>query len=353
MEPGMMVGRDITLVNEAIPLVREKTPLTPALIDLMRKHQIRFAYINEDIPRAETHSNSPIYVPQAKPTLSPGLRDRAVQSLEEIYKSSISRDAVDAHSGLSVAHRFDKIVDELVDTIDSGTLINIINLKSYDDYTYHHSLSVAVLSLAIAQGMGMNRNDMRRIAKCAMMHDIGKTAVPIEIIQKPGRLTELEFEAIRSHSKAGYDYLSKSGIGDEEIREVVLHHHEKFDGTGYPRGLTGENIPLWSRIISVADVYDALTSNRPYRSPLPPAEAIEYVMGGIETQFDFSVVEAFIKRLELYPPGSKIRLSNGATAVVYNTENAMRPVVRILPTGEILDLYRDRDCLNLVITEIL
>jgi len=200
--------------------------------------------------------------------------------------------------------------------------------------------------------MGVGRDDLRRLAKGALLHDIGKTSVPVELINKPARLNPEEFSIIKGHSGSGYDYLAGILAKDDEMLSAVLHHHEKMDGSGYPHGLKDFDIPLWSRIIAVADVYDALTSNRPYRTPLQPGETVEFLMAGIGKDFDYDVVDSFIKKVELYPVGSTLELSNGKTGVVYNNENSLRPVVRVIPTGEILDLYRDRSCLSIVVTRV-
>lgn len=356
---GMMVGKDIGIVDGPdgkVPLVREKTVLTLSLLDLMREHNVRFAYIMEPRERAlaEMDVQRDIYIPQYKPAINSRLRDAAVKNLEDLF-ALVKIGAEDINENARIVKDLNKLIEQVVSSLeeDEHALVNIINLKSYDDYTYHHSISVAVLSIATAQHMGFDRQAVRRLAKCAMMHDIGKTSVPVEIINKPGKLTESEFDVVKKHSPDGYHFLSDKIIGDEEIWDGVLFHHERMDGHGYPRGLRSNDIPLWSKILSVADVYDALTSNRPYRQPMQPAEALEYIMGGVGTAFDYDVVSSFIRKLELYPLGSKIKLSNGRTAVIYNNENTMRPVVRLLPTGEILDLHRDRSTFNLIITQLL
>jgi HD-GYP domain-containing protein (c-di-GMP phosphodiesterase class II) len=185
------------------------------------------------------------------------------------------------------------------------------------------------------------------------MHDIGKTAVPVEIINKPSRLDEDEFNIIKNHPAAGYEYLKNANIGDEKMWLGVVCHHEKVDGSGYPLGLDGNEIPIWSRIISAADVYDALTSTRPYRTPMQPAEALEYIMGGIGSSFDYDVVSSFAKKVELYPVGSYVQLSNGVIAIVLDSKNATRPVIRNLETGDVYDLQSDRQLLSVVISRVI
>jgi HD-GYP domain-containing protein (c-di-GMP phosphodiesterase class II) len=185
------------------------------------------------------------------------------------------------------------------------------------------------------------------------MHDIGKTAIPVEVLNKPTKLDTHELWLVRQHALEGYRYLTKYAIGDEQARRAVLFHHERYDGTGYPNGLKGEEIPLVSRIISVADVYDALTSMRPYRLPIAPGEAIEYIMANAGTAFDYGMVTALLQRLELYPVGSLVELSNGEIAKVLCSANSLRPVVQLIRNGEVGDLFRDYAYLNVTVKRVL
>lgn len=355
--PGMAVGEDVPAIEGNIPLVRKGTVLNSDIISLMRKNDVRFAFISADKTPArpsEGGSSPPgrIHMPVLKPTISKVLRQEALSGIEALFADA-SIGASDVHdSTATVLKNIDGIVDQLLESLDGQSIVSIMNLKSYDDYTFHHSLSVAVLSVAIAQQMGFSKEDLQRIGRSAIMHDVGKIAVPIEIINKPSRLAPDEFSTIKNHSASGHDYLA-GAIKDPDVLAGVLHHHERFDGSGYPTGARGHDIHLWSRIISVADVYDALTSRRAYRNPVAPADAIEYLMGSVGKDFDYDIVESFLKKVDIYPIGCMVQLSNGKTAVVYNNENLLRPVVRILPTGEILDLYRDRNCMNIVITKLL
>jgi len=164
-------------------------------------------------------------------------------------------------------------------------------------------------------------------------------------------LDATEFSMVKQHSEKGYEYLLKGNIGDEDLRQVVLCHHEKMDGSGYPHGLKKEELPLLSRIISVADSYDAITSFRSYRSPIPPAEAIEIVMSEAGFSLDYDIVKAFIDKLELYPINSCLELSNKRYGVVIDNTHSMRPILRMLDNGEILDLLSFHN-LNLIITRV-
>lgn len=361
VSPGMTVAKDVFLSGEGTPLVKKSTKLTPVMISQMDHLGIRFVYI-DDKPgnpvdaskKKNSLENLRLHVPKPEPLLPPALREEAIGSLQDIFSSVTATKEKLHESAAKLIGHIDSVVGQLVDSLleKQSAFVNINDLKSYDEYTFHHSLSVAVLSIAIGQKMGLGRKELNRLGVCAMMHDIGKTAIPIEIIHKASRLNDQEFAIVKNHSPAGYNYLIDAHYEDEDIQRGVLHHHEKLDGTGYPHGIEGAEIPLWSRIISVADVYDALTSHRPYRTPMQPAEALEYVMGGIGSSFEYDIVDSFVKKLELYPPGTFVELSDGSIAVVLNSENPMRPVVR-LANGDICDLFRDRRMVNVTITNVL
>ena len=269
-----------------------------------------------------------------------------VKSLFLSFKGSFDKDVVKQIEKISVT--VGRLIDEIQNNEDF--MVNIVDLKMYDDYTYHHSLSVAVIALTIGVALGLNNVELHQLGLSAVLHDIGKLMIPASIIQKPGRLTYEEFELIKNHPMYGTKILPHRHDIPESIFDGILSHHERMDGSGYPNGLKNKEIPLSGRILAVADVYDALTSNRPYRSPSLPSEASEYIMGGTGSYFDEDVVSAFIRKVAPYPVGTCVRLSNGITAVVVkNREEApLRPLVRILSGNMLIDLT-DKRHLNIVI----
>lgn len=344
---GMILFQDVYTENDSVvPLLRGDTIITQSHIDKLCEHQVERVCIVGD------SDEPPFIVPNFEQLVSIELQNDAVACLEKFFDVMRSSEGgQDYAPAIQAVKKLDNIVDRLLAALlsDADALININELKSYDEYTYHHSLSVAVLAIAVANNLGMGIEEIRAIGRCAIMHDIGKTAIPIEIINKPSRLDEKEFALIKNHSSKGFEYLVNNGIGDNELWQGVLCHHEKYNGEGYPFGFKGEEIPLASRIITVADVYDALTSCRPYRSPMLPAEAIEYIMAGVDTDFDYNIVNAFIEKIELYPVGSLIELSNGEQAIVLGSQKSLRPIVKLVSNGFVLDLYNDTSCLNITI----
>jgi len=342
--PGMLLADDVYADrNWVIPVLLKGSVISEELIKKLKAHGINNIYVRD--MSVLTFG----VVPEQRPSvISPELKEEALDSIRSLFDSVSKKDI---HASAQVIKHVEHVAEQLVSSIgsDHGALVNINDLRSYDEYTYHHSLSVAVLAIAIGQRLGLQEDELRNLGKCALMHDIGKVDIPIEIINKPSRLNEEEYALMKCHPAVGYDYLNNQKFGDRKLLAGLLYHHEKVDGTGYPSGLRGETIPLWSRIISVGDVYDALTSNRPYRSPLQPAEAIEYVMAGIGSAFDFNVVKAFSQKVELYPPGSIVELSNGELAVVIKSQNNLRPLVRLIDKKINVDLRSDYRYLNIVI----
>jgi len=251
-----------------------------------------------------------------------------------------------------------KVVSEkIVNNINKNkeVTIGISDLQTYDENTYLHSLSVTVMSIAIGTELGLDKEQLCNLGVSSILHDIGKVEIPIELISKPTKLTQDEYDIVKTHPDLGANYILGNKEIDNEIYLGVISHHEKFDGTGYPNGLEKDRIPLFGRIISVADVYDALTANRPYRKPIKPFEAIEYIMGGVGTSFDYKVVKAFLKRIEPYPMGAYVRLSDGRSGKIIkgNSNNPLRPVIKVIGgKEEILDLYNDFDLKNIVITDL-
>lgn len=218
--------------------------------------------------------------------------------------------------------------------------VNLVSLRTSSDYTYKHSLNVAILSVLIGIGMGMRQSALKELATAGLLHDIGKVQVPPEILEKPGPLTETEFDVIKMHSKNGYEKLKNNVLVTSKIKMGVYMHHENINGTGYPMGLEGEQIYKFARIIHVADVYDAITSRRVYKKAQSPNEAVDFLIRNSGAMFDPECVKAFVTYIPVYPKGRNVILSDGEVAVVVENrqQHTLYPVVRCLSNGETLDL---------------
>ncbi|KAF1687147.1 phosphodiesterase [Pseudoxanthomonas broegbernensis] len=211
-----------------------------------------------------------------------------------------------------------------------GALIGIARLKTADDYTYLHSVAVSALMAALARQMRLSEDECRQAAMGGLLHDMGKARMPPEILNKPARLTDEEFALMRTHPEEGERLLRESGMDNASVLHMVRHHHEKFDGGGYPERLPAEAIPLLTRMSAVCDVYDAVTSNRPYKEGWDPGESLRR-MASWKGHFDPAVLKAFVATVGIYPIGTLVRLSSDRLAVVLEQRGTAlsSPLVRV------------------------
>ena len=225
------------------------------------------------------------------------------------------------------------LVEEITDSVlrNPGALISLARLKSADDYTYMHSVAVCALMVALARQLGIDDRTTREAGMAGLLHDLGKANMPLEVLNKPGKLTDEEFHIIQSHPAEGHRMLVEAGAVGAIPLDVVLHHHEKVDGSGYPKGLKADEISLFAKMGAVCDVYDAITSNRPYKAGWDPAESIRKMTEWSKGHFDERVFHAFVKSIGIYPIGSLVRLESGRLGIVVDqTERSLlTPKVRI------------------------
>ncbi len=210
------------------------------------------------------------------------------------------------------------LVEEIADSVsrNPGALISLARLKTADDYTYMHSVAVCAMMVALAKQLGLDQAQTRSAGLAGLLHDLGKAVMPMDVLNKPGKLTDAEFTIIKSHPVQGHKMLLGGVNVDPIAIEVCWHHHEKMDGSGYPDRLEGDQISLWARMGAVCDVYDAITSNRPYKSGWDPAESLRKMAEWTKGHFAPQVFQAFVKGMGIYPVGSLVRLSSGRIGVV-------------------------------------
>ena len=316
LREGMMLGNNLWGEHGELVLAKN-TVLTKEYIKSIEKLNFNGIYVEDDLSKDI----------QIIGIISDRVRAKTVKCIKQVFISAENQRAIKDFKEMQ--QQIESIVDEILN--NSNMIINMVDLKVFDDYTYYHSVNVAVLSIVLGTALGLSRDQLCELGFGAILHDIGKVFVKKDILSKKDNLSDDESEEMRSHSVLGYNYIKKVSTINMSARIGILEHHEKFGGGGYPSNLKEEEISLFGRIISITDVYDAMTSDRPYRKAVIPSEVIEYIMGCSHTLFDPDLVNIFVRKIAPYPVGTCVILSNGHSGIVLkNYESfSMRPKVRI------------------------
>lgn len=282
-------------------------------------------------------------VDRSKVKLSDSVKKRVAEGIQYIYSNSNTE---------NLAKTTDSITNDLLNAIDSNDAIaiDIGELKTSDEYTFKHSVDVATIAMILAKQQGLSRKAIYEIGVAGLLHDLGKTKVPIEILNKPEKLNDNEFEVMKQHSVFGYRMVKDKNEFSTEVALAVLQHHEKINGKGYPLGMTEDQITPYAKILSVADIYDALVTTRPYKQAFSQRDAVEMIMS-MTGELDMKAMRSFLESMILYPVGSIVDLSNGEKAkVVKNIPHyILRPTVVGLQTGKVYNLGEDLACANIII----
>lgn len=322
-EPGMRVARDLQ-DSYGSKLLTKDSHLTQAKIDKLAFMGFAGVYITDDISADIEIEEMISYETRAK-----GLE-------------CIKNNDIDGCKEVS-----DDIVEEI---INKGSIsLDITDLRSFDDFTYAHSVNVAIYACSIGIGMGYRSVVLSQLVLAGLLHDIGKMEVPKLILNKGGRLSPEEYNVMKEHPIRAYNMIKDRRDISDAVKQAVLYHHENVDGSGYPKGIEAKDQSIYTKILHVADVYDALISNRPYKAPYSPYEAVEYLMGACSIMFDQEAVHALVRYVPLFPKGTEVLLSNGRKAIIYENSgfHNLRPIVKFFD-GSVIDLSEE-EYVNIVI----
>lgn len=324
-------------------LLRAGMSITPKIKKRLNDYGIYSVYVDDGYSEVELQD-----------VIQPELRQKAVKSIKNTFKQCqiLNNEMESKKQHLERLKERDRGLEELSKISESimndlltnkDIAVNLVDIKKKDDFLFQHSMNVAVLAMIIGAELNINARDLKILCLGAMLHDIGKTLLPKELIMKDGNLSTAEKKLYEEHPQRGYDYLRGSQSISARARIVTLQHHERVDGEGFPKQI--KDIHEFSRIVAVADTYDNLTSDTLRHRAIPANEALEYILGNAGSQYDLKCVKAFNSRVVPYPIGSLVNLSDGNVAIVkkINQNFPMRPIVQIMKSNSYIDLLNKTD----------
>lgn len=326
LSPGMQLAKPIVGEDGRL-LVGAGRSISETILNRMKHMGFQGAYI--DTPGFED-----IVI---EDVITDGLR---AEAFEALYQGDVPR-------CVEIAK---KMVQEI--KYRETLKLDLLDIKNNKNYEYKHCVSVAVFAIVLGVGCGLNEEQLDNLAVAGLLHDVGKFEIKKRVLRAKHVYNDKEMDEMKKHPMFGYEMLQTYPFISSVSRNSILFHHENIDGTGY-YGVAGEKIGIFPRILRVADTYDALTAGRQHREAFTPAYAMEYIMGNVETLFDKSIVETFVRQFPFYPNGFTLKLSNGEMVVVVSNEaNSMRPKVRRMDRRDI-DLAMDADYRSVLIESIM
>ena len=346
LTPGMVISEDVYSYKGQC-LAKQNTPVTLQLIEHLKFYQIASVCIfpeDHGNRTADTSMTRRMETYSQRVRKSPEFRKfkknytQKVSFMKENINNFITKD-----EDLNV----DQLLDETLNLFgENSTTISMFdmlhNMRQIDDSTYAHSVNVALICRLIGKWKNFSEKDMDTLTLCGLLHDIGKSKIPNEIIGKPGKLTDSEYEEIKKHPVIGYNLIKNLNL-DQRIKNAVLFHHERFDGHGYPFGLTGSEIDDFTSIVSIADVYDAMTANRCYRDGLCPFEVITIFENEGLTQFNPKYILTFLEHIANTYINNEVLLSDGSSGkIVLTNQKLTRPTIQ-LDNGSFINLENRLD----------
>lgn len=334
--PGLEVARPV-FNKSGQALLKSGTRLTERFIGRLKTMGIPAIYVEDGLfPDIEVEDVISEETRSAAVGLVKNLVGDQVNELGGVVKKAIILNK-------DLTNTISNIVDQLM--MYRNVMVNLFDIRTFDEYTFNHSVNVCVLSVLTGIALGYSRDRLSVLAMGSLLHDLGKTQVPREILNKPSELTEEEFGQVKKHCQLGFEIIKNSNITDIVAASISLQHHERYDGQGYPNQLKEKKIHEFSRVVGIVDTYDAVTSHRVFRRAIPPHEAYEFISGAGGHLFDYEITKAFLSHIPAYPVGTIVVLNtNEVGAVVENIRGYSRfPKVRILfdPYGKYITNFKE------------
>lgn len=336
---GDIIGEDIMSANHTM-IVPRGTVLTESVMNLLTNNAVFMVAIDDEI--ASKEEENPSYYENLKSS-------KEFIEFKEEYENTVEifSNALNAVVSQNKDSDIDQLVDQTikmckVETSGYGLMDFLMNMREYDDSTFCHSMNVALICYVFCDWIGWSKEDQKIATTCGLLHDIGKLKIPDHIVKKPGKLTREEFEVIKQHPVLGYRILEGIGV-EPKIRNAALMHHEKCDGTGYPFGILGEKMDKITKMVTIADIYDAMTSKRVYRGPMSPFAVVSaFEQDGLQ-KYDPELILCFLQNVANTFLNNKVVLSNGNEGKVIFINKAQLSRPTILCGNEFVDLSTNPD----------
>ncbi|MFC0214043.1 HD-GYP domain-containing protein [Paenibacillus chartarius] len=326
--PGMKLGRNIYNEDGAV-LLASGVELSEPLITRLSRYGIDYVYIQDS--RTDDIVIQNILSDETRIRATKEIRTAFRRMMEDAGKKRL----VSSYQlGKSFRPLLEDVIDELAGHPEA--MIMLTNISVTDHYLYQHSMNVGIYATMLGLAHGYSKEELMVLGLGALLHDIGKTMVPLELLRKPGKLTNEEFAVIRKHAEYGFQILKDEPNIPLISAHCAFQHHERIDGSGYPRGIAGTDIHEYARWIGLVDSYDAMTTQRVYRDTMLPHQAMEILFTGAGTLYDQEKIALFRDKIALYPIGVTVGLNTGETGVVVdlNSSAPHRPVVRVLEDAD-------------------
>jgi len=338
--------------DEGLILLGEEVELTATIIKRLEQLGIHRLYI-------EDHRAEDVEIQEI---LSETTRNEALKTIRSNYQEFMNdarqgRLRNSPHLGREFRRVLDMILDELKDHEQAMIMLNTMQVT--DHYLFQHSLNVCLYAIMLGNSLGYSQEQLGILGLGAMLHDIGKTLVPEKILLKPGSLTDEEMKIMRKHTEDGFRMLKDIPNISLIVAHCALQHHERLDGSGYPRGIQGDDIHDYGKLLAIVDTFDAMTTHRIYKTAALPHQAVEVLYTGAGSLYDMQMIQLFRDRVAIYPPGTTVELNTGEIGIVVDINASLphRPVVRIIMDAErqeVDDLYEIdlSKRLNVMITKV-